>query len=74
MSLQDYLSEHYTSDTTSLYLQEIERYLVSCPGAATAVYKDILSYIGALRCRYSNASTLNRMLCSIKAYYDYLCA
>jgi integrase/recombinase XerD len=47
---------------------------MNCPGAATAVYKDILSYIGALRTRYTNASTLNRILCSIKAYYDYLCA
>ena len=39
-----------------------------------AAYKDILAYIGALRSRYTNGSTLNRILCSIKAYYDYLCA
>jgi integrase/recombinase XerD len=74
MNLQDYLSEQYTPGTASLYLQEIERYRMHCPGASTAVYKDILVYIGALRSRYKNASTLNRILCSIKAYYDYLCA
>jgi integrase/recombinase XerD len=74
MNLQDYLIEHYTSDTASIYLQEIERYLSSCPEAATAVYKDILDYMGALRTRYSNPSTLNRILCSLKAYYGYLCA
>jgi integrase/recombinase XerD len=74
MNLQDYLSEHYTSDTATIYLQEIDRYRLSCPQAEVAVYKDILVYIGALRTRYSNASTLNRILCSIKAYYDYLCA
>jgi integrase/recombinase XerD len=74
MNLQDYLYEQYTEGTASVYLQEIDRYRVSCPGAATAVYKDILNYVGALRGRYTNASTLNRILCSIKAYYDYLCA
>jgi integrase/recombinase XerD len=74
MNLQDYLSEQYTRGTASLYLQEIERYRMNCPEADTAVYKNILSYIGALRSRYHNASTLNRILCSIKAYYDYLCA
>ena len=74
MSLKDYLHEHYTVDTASIYLQEIERYHLTRPEAVTAGYKDILSYIGALRSRYNNASTLNRILCSIKAYYDYLCA
>jgi integrase/recombinase XerD len=74
MNWQDYLCEQYTPDTAGVYGLEIERYLASCPGAATAVYKDILFYIGALRGRYTNGSTLNRILCSIKAYYDYLCA
>jgi integrase/recombinase XerD len=74
MNLQDYLNEQYTEDTASIYLQEIERYRMACPGAATAVYKDILAYIGALRTRYTNPSTLNRILCSLKAYYGYLCA
>ena len=32
-----------------------------------------MSYIGILRTRYSNASTLNRILAGIKAYYDFLC-
>lgn len=74
MNLQDYLHEQYTPDTASVYGLEISRYLASCPGAAMAAYKDILAYIGALRSRYTNGSTLNRILCSIKAYYNYLCA
>lgn len=73
MNLQDYLSEHYTRDTASIYLQEIERYRLTYAQAETAAYKDILSYIGTLRTRYTNPSTLNRILCSIKAYYSYLC-
>ena len=73
MNLKAYLQQRYTEKTAEVYGQEIERYLISCPGAATAVYTDVLSYIGALRSRYTNPSTLNRILCSIKAYYDYLC-
>jgi site-specific recombinase XerD len=74
MSLKDYLREHYTVDTAAIYLQEIDRYRLTCPQAETAAYKDILLYMGSLRARYTNASTLNRILCSIKVYYDYLCA
>jgi integrase/recombinase XerD len=74
MNLKDYLREHYTPDTASIYLQEIDRYRLTCPQAEAAAYKDILLYMGSLRTRYTNASTLNRILCSIKTYYDYLCA
>jgi integrase/recombinase XerD len=74
MNLQDYLHEQYTADTASIYVHEIERYLMHCPGAVTAGYKDILAYMGGVRARYSNPSTLNRILCSLKAYYGYLCA
>jgi integrase/recombinase XerD len=73
MNLQDYLSEHYTPDTAGIYLQEIKRYRLTYAQAETAMYKDILLYMGALRTRYTNPSTLNRILCSIKAYYGYLC-
>jgi len=73
MNLPTYLEKHYTPGTAKVYLQEINHYLGSYPGAATAVYTDVVSYIGALRTRYSNPSTLNRIVCSLKAYYDYLC-
>jgi site-specific recombinase XerD len=74
MSLQDYLLAHYTADTAKIYGIEINSYIASYAGANTAVYKDVVHYIGALRSRYSNPSTLNRILCSIKVYYDYLCS
>jgi integrase/recombinase XerD len=73
MTIKKYLLEHYTQDTAKIYLYEIENYIASYPQAAQAVYKDIVSYIGTLREKYSNASTLNRILCSIRAYYDFLC-
>lgn len=73
MTIKKYLLGHYTEDTAKIYLYEIENYTANYPQAAGAVYKDVVSYIGALREKYSNASTLNRILCSIRAYYDFLC-
>lgn len=73
MTLQSYLQQHYTKDTAAVYQYEIDNYTSGHPRAAEAVYKDVVSYMGLLRSRYNNASTLNRILCSIKAYYDFLC-
>jgi integrase/recombinase XerD len=73
MKLEDYLLLHYTPKTAKAYLYEIDNYLAGHPAAATAVYTDVMNYIGALRTRYGNPATLNRMVCSIKAYYDFLC-
>ena len=73
MTLQSYLQQHYTKDTAAVYQYEIDNYISGHPRAAEAVYKDVVSYMGLLRSRYNNASTLNRILCSIKAYYDFLC-
>jgi integrase/recombinase XerD len=73
MKLKDYLQVHYTQKTVKAYLYEIDNYLAGYPAAATAVYTDVMNYIGALRTRYGNPSTLNRILCSLKAYYDFLC-
>lgn len=73
ITLDAYLQQHYTTGTASVYRFEIDAYLLNYPGAARAVYKDVLQYLGLLRQRYSKASTLNRILCSIKVYYDFLC-
>lgn len=73
ITLDRYLQQHYTAGTAGVYRFEIDAYLLNYPGAAQAVYKDVLQYLGLLRQRYRKASTLNRILCSIKAYYDFLC-
>lgn len=73
MNLEEYLKTHYSADTAIAYGREIAIYCSNYPDAAKAVYKDVLSYIGSLRSRYSNAATLNRIVSSIKVYYDYLC-
>lgn len=73
MNLDQYLKTHYSADTAIAYGREIAIYCSNYPEADKAVYKDIISYVGSLRNRYNNASTLNRIVSSIKVYYDYLC-
>ena len=73
MTLEQYLLEQYTEKTAAAYAREIHLYTSNYPDAAGAMYKGIVAYIGLLREKYS-AATLNRILSSIKAYYDYLCA
>jgi integrase/recombinase XerD len=71
-SLKSYLLSRHTAKTAESYAREIEAYRNGYAKADKAVYKDITGYLGVLRKRYSNAKTLNRLLCSIKAYYDFL--
>jgi integrase/recombinase XerD len=72
MTLHEYLREHYTPKTAASYGREIQAYLLNCPQAPKALHGDITNYVGALRKRYGNPATLNRILCGIKAYYDWL--
>jgi len=72
--IENYLKQHYSPDTAKAYKREIEIYLSNYPAAETANYKDLTNYIGLLRNRYSKASTISRIVSSLKAYYDYLCS
>ncbi len=72
MNLLDYLKTRYTEKTAKAYEREIDIFLGNYPDANRALYKDIIQYIGTLRNRYSNAKTLNRIVSSMKAYYDFL--
>ena len=73
MTIADYLQKHYRPNTATAYIREIEIYLTNNPGNKKYTYAEIVNYIGVLRINYSNAKTINRILSSIKAYYDYLC-
>lgn len=74
MSLENYLQQHYSAETTKAYKREIEIYLSNYPAAEKAIYKDLTNYIGALRKRYNKPATISRIVSSIKVYYDYLCS
>jgi integrase/recombinase XerD len=72
--IENYLQKHYSPDTAKAYKREIEIYLSNYPAAEKANYKDLTNYIGLLRNRYSKASTISRIVSSLKVYYDYLCS
>jgi integrase/recombinase XerD len=72
--IEKYLQQHYSPDTAKAYKREIEIYLSNYPTAEKANYKDITNYIGALRQRYNKPATINRIVSSVKVYYDYLCS
>lgn len=72
--IENYLKKHYSPDTAKAYKREIEIYLSNYPTAEKANYKDLTNYIGLLRNRYSKASTISRIVSSLKVYYDYLCS
>jgi len=71
-TLTFYLKSRYTSATAKAYEREINIFLANYHGANKAVYKDLVNYLGILRKRYSNSKTINRILASIKAYYEFL--
>ncbi|MBN2237115.1 MAG: tyrosine-type recombinase/integrase [Bacteroidales bacterium] len=72
MNLEEYLQNHHQKSTVERYLRDIKAYLTEEPGAQAATYSDIINYISKLRERYSNKATVNRILHSIKKYYEYL--
>lgn len=73
MTLYEYLEDCYTPATAESYYREITIFLGNYTAAPMATYAELIGYLGTLRERYNNPATLNRILCSIKAYYDYLC-
>jgi integrase/recombinase XerD len=53
------------------YEREIKLYLQALPAAQSATYQDIINYINTKR-KKQNPSSINRILQSIKKYYNYL--
>ncbi|MXV14170.1 tyrosine-type recombinase/integrase [Hufsiella ginkgonis] len=69
---ETYLRERYALTMAKLYAREIGIYRGNCPGAGDAGFNGVMAYIGQLRNRYPNAGTVRRVLCALKAYYQYL--
>jgi integrase/recombinase XerD len=72
-NLEDYLNKKYTTETANNYKREIEIYITNNPNSKKYSYEEVVNYIGKLRNKYTNSKSINRILCSIKAYYSYLC-
>ena len=73
MELEPYLHERYTNATARAYGRDIALFLAAHPNAARYQYRQVMDYIGACRSKYASASNLNRILASVKVYYQYLC-
>lgn len=73
MNIENYLQKNYTTQTAKAYKREIEIYIINNPNNKNYTYTDIINYVGRLRKKYTNPKTINRIVCSIKAYYSYLC-
>ncbi|MEM1357967.1 MAG: integrase, partial [Bacteroidota bacterium] len=75
MSLEDYLSDNYSSRTAKIYAFEISHYLERVGGQQAALrtgYGELVGYLQQLRQRYPNPATVQRILYAIKSYYRYL--
>lgn len=72
IELEEYLKERHTKGTADRYLRDILIYQKANPNHKTATYSDIMDYIGELRQKYKNPSSIKTILSSIKKYYSYL--
>ena len=70
--LSTYLAKNYSKATAKAYLREIGIFMASMRAPILCTYAQIMAYMGILRTKYKNAKTLNRILSSLKAYFDYL--
>jgi len=73
MELIDYLQNNYAKTTAVAYYKEIKIFLNNHPQANKYNYTQLIKHIGNLRQRYPNSNTLNRIVATLKAYYNYLC-
>jgi|GEM_PF-3482916 len=73
MNLEEYLNRRFVPSTVKSYLREIELFRQAVPDAEQAEYHRISRYLSELRSTRNYAPTnLQRILASLKAYYDYL--
>ncbi len=73
MTIETYLREKYSRLTAKAYQRDIKHYLSKQKDPQSATYEKILQYLEGQRKPQSPAS-LNRILQSVKKYYDYLLA
>jgi integrase/recombinase XerD len=72
--LHDYLLKQHASSTAKAYEREILLYIKRVPGAEIGTYKTVINYLDYLRQSNYKPSSVNRILASLKSYYNYLLA
>ena len=73
MDIKTYLAKHYQPSSVKAYLRDIEQYLATQKAPERARYQDIIRYLNEQR-KTQKPASLNRILQSIKKYYNYLLA
>jgi integrase/recombinase XerD len=71
-SLEEYLYSRLSTTSAKAYMFTLMHFLVIFPTAPKAKHREVVAYFGELHRRYSNHGTINRIICQIKKYYDYL--
>ncbi len=72
MDLKTYLQKNLSPATAARYGRDLQYFFLQLKNPNAASYKQIMDVIGALRKKYNNPKTENRILAAIKKYYDYL--
>lgn len=72
MDLKSYLRKELSPSTAARYERDIQTFFLHLKRPGQATYQQIMDVIGALRKKYNNPKTINRILAAIKKYYDYL--
>lgn len=71
-TLEQFLLEQYTPQTTKSYLFAIHHFLLLNPKAKRFKYQNIVSYMDEISQKQSNPQYRVTILSAIKKYYDYL--
>lgn len=71
-TLEQFLLEQYTPQTTKSYLFAINHFLLLNPKAKRFKYQNIVSYMDEISQKQSNPQYRVTILSAIKKYYDYL--
>jgi integrase/recombinase XerD len=71
-TIEQFLNQQYTKQTTSSYLFAINHFLKVNPKAKRFKYKNIVDYMDEISQKQSNVQYRVTILSAIKKYYDYL--
>ena len=71
MNLNEYLEKNLQQSTAKNYLYEINKFKALNSNTESYNYKQVMQYVANLRKNYP-PKTINRIVASLKKYYDYL--
>jgi len=72
--LKSFLHRNHSAATVKIYAFEINHFInhIGKENATKASYSQLMNYLAYLRKRYDNPATVNRIICALKIYFDWL--